>query len=563
MTKTPKDTLGERLDRLMVAMPENETPWFARFVETWEKAGTLGFFPAMAQENQWLQEILHINKALSAQRDITSLLTLILDKAIALTRAERGFIIMAPDGKIVAARNFDQEWVSDPQLKVSHTLAQRVMQGGRSVVTANAQKEPDLARGGSIKSLALQSVVCVPMVVHGETLGVVYLDNRFCEGAFATPSLSLVETFAEQAALAVQSTRLFTSLEARRAEMEKWSARLNMKEPDNMAALRERVSCLEQDEENLGGVYRLGQMISESHVMRELFRLARLAAMSQATVLIMGESGTGKGLLARAIHDGGIREGPFVAENCAALAETLLESELFGYVRGAFTGATSDHEGLFDVAHGGSLFLDEVGDMPLAMQAKLLRVLEEGEIRPVGSARWHSVDVRIIAATHRDVQQMVSENKFREDLWYRLRVISLTLPPLRDHAEDIPLLVQHFLATQSEALAKEIREIEPAAMEMLMNYQWPGNIRQLEHEIRRIVALKNRGGKIHIGDLHAEITHKEYLYIAPRLSLKEAVARFEYNYIVQTLRDTGGNKSEAAKILGVSRRSLYNKWQEK
>ena len=555
--------LEESVQLLREVAPRLTEPQLAQVVQllqTWRSQNGFEEWQAKQRDRACLLEVFEITKALNSRQDLASLLALILDKAIEIAHAERGFIIMAPDGNIAVARNFDKEWVTGADLKISHSLAQATLSSGQAVITGNAQHDPKIPITGSIRHLALKSVLCLPLIAKAEILGVLYLDNRFCEGAFAAPSLPALKAFAEQAAIAVHHSQLLSALETRRIEMEKLLHSLDQEVASKTVEVAGMASELASKEETLSGCYRLGDMLSGSNYLREIFQIARRAALSDAPVLILGESGTGKGVLAQAIHNLGRRPGPFVAENCAAIAESLLESELFGYMRGAFTGATCDRKGLFSMANDGTLLLDEVGDMSLAMQAKLLRVLEDGAIRPVGSQKWQQVNVRIMAATHRQLEKMVEDKSFREDLWYRLRVITLRLPPLRQHPEDVPLLVKHFLAQQPEAVAKEICEVEPAAMEALMNYHWPGNVRQLEYEIRRLVALKGHGEKIKVGEIATDINRSEYLYIAPRLPLKEAVQRFEHNYITQTLRDLGGNKSEAARLLGVSRRSLYNKW---
>src|SRR6516165_1406081 len=231
-------------------------------------------------------------------------------------------------------------------------------------------------------------------------------------------------------------------------------------------------------------------LVGSSPGIREVTRMIEAVAYSAATVLVTGESGTGKELVARALHARSPRRAqPFVALNCGALTETLLESELFGHVKGAFTGAQRDQRGLFDAADGGTIFLDEIGDIPLATQVRLLRVLQEGEIKRVGSADAVKVDVRVIAATHRDLPKLVKAGKFREDLFYRLNVINIPLPPLRERVEDVPLLAHHFLRRYAERLSKRVRSVSPEAIELLSGYRWPGNVRELENAIERAVVL--------------------------------------------------------------------------
>ncbi len=303
-----------------------------------------------------------------------------------------------------------------------------------------------------------------------------------------------------------------------------------------------------------------GKMISSDPHMQDIFQIATQVAASNIPVLITGESGTGKGVLAQAIHEVSSRQSrAFVAENCAAVAENLLESELFGHISGAFTGAAKDRPGLLQQAHKGSVFLDEIGEMSLAMQAKLLRVLETKKVRPVGSETWQSSDFRLICATHRDLKEMISKNTFREDLFYRVRVVEIKIPPLRARPEDIILLFRHFLEQKS---GNQKYDVSISAIQCLSNYHWPGNIRQLEHEVEKIIALKNDGNLIFPKDLSLDIAEKIDYSDSFELPLKKAIQSFEYQYIQKVIQTTRGNKSQAAGLLGISRRSLYNKLKE-
>ena len=295
-------------------------------------------------------------------------------------------------------------------------------------------------------------------------------------------------------------------------------------------------------------------IIGRSAGMLTVYKQIAYASDSWAPVLITGESGTGKELIARAIHRHSRRASrPFVAVNCGALVETLLESELFGHVRGSFTGAVTDHKGVFEQAHGGSVFLDEIGDTTPALQVKLLRVLQEGEVRPVGSTRTVRVDARVIAATNVDLDRAVAEHRFRQDLYYRLSVIVIHLPPLRDRRGDIPLLIEQFLRASSIRSGRTVA-ISPAAVSALVNYDWPGNVRELENTIERLVVFSR--GEIDLGDLPAAVI------AAP--SLREqlfdglpTLDELERRYLLHVLQQVGGNRSRAAETLGIDRRTLY------
>jgi two-component system response regulator AtoC len=306
-------------------------------------------------------------------------------------------------------------------------------------------------------------------------------------------------------------------------------------------------------------------IIGKSPRIVEVYKTLARAAMSSSTVLIIGESGTGKELVAKAIHDNGSRRyKKFIAVNCGAIAETLLESELFGHVKGSFTGAVSDKRGLFEDASGGTIFLDEIGDVTPSLQIKLLRVLQENEVKPVGASENRKVDVRVIAATHRDLDEMVKTGKFREDLFYRLKVISIDLPPLRERMEDLPDLVGYFLARYAEKNKKAVSHVADEAMELLKVYAWPGNIRELEHAIERAVAMTN-----------TTVLFPEDFPMEVQRGISGASTQpgpenqpggnsledLEKAHIVKVLQEVGFNKSKASEVLGIDRATLYRKAQ--
>ena len=302
--------------------------------------------------------------------------------------------------------------------------------------------------------------------------------------------------------------------------------------------------------------YRFENVVGLSPKMVEVYRLAARAAATHATVLLLGETGTGKELIARAIHHGSARaEGPFIAVDCTALPEALFESELFGHERGAFTGAVTTKRGLLENARGGTVFLDEIGDLSPALQAKLLRALQEREIRRVGAGETIPVDVRVISATNRDLQRRVEAGEFREDLYYRLRVVTIALPPLRARREDIPLLAQHFLEKLARSGTTPVRGIAPAALERLAGYDWPGNVREMENAITRAATLSSA----------AVLTPEDFAFDAAAApaagpALPQAAMTLEavkHWYVSRVLADVGGNKQRAAAILGVDRRTLY------
>ncbi len=300
----------------------------------------------------------------------------------------------------------------------------------------------------------------------------------------------------------------------------------------------------------------------QSPLLDRALQQARRVARTNATVLINGESGTGKELVARMIHTESLRvRGEFVAVNCAGLTESIIESELFGHVKGAFTGAVRAKKGKFELAHGGTLFLDEIGEIPLNVQVKLLRVLQEREVEPVGGEETVPIDVRLICATHRDLDALVKAGRFREDLYYRIKVIVLRLPALRERPEDIPTLADHFRKLANDRNKRKVLGFTPAALERLQGYAWPGNVRELENVVEQAVVLC-RGDTVEVGDLPEEITGDRGPQDVLRIPVGNTLADAERELILETLRKAGGNKTQAAKMLGIGVRTLYRKLEE-
>ncbi len=317
--------------------------------------------------------------------------------------------------------------------------------------------------------------------------------------------------------------------------------------------------------------YGFRNLVGRSAAMRQIFSMVQRVARSKATVLITGESGTGKEVVARAIHAHSARkDGPFVPVNCGAIPEGLIESELFGHVRGAFTGAVSSRRGLFEAAQGGTLFLDEVGELPPAMQVKLLRTLQDRRVKRVGASDEMPVDVRVIAATNRQIEEDVRAGTFRQDLYYRLNVVRIHLPPLRERTEDIPLLVQHFLQRFSQELGKKVRSVEPAVLDVLSHYAFPGNVRELENLVERALTLETgerlslRSLPRHIfeavGQAASDVVEPSRLELPPEgIDLEATLERIERDLLQQALERTGGNRTEAARLLGITFRSIRYK----
>jgi transcriptional regulator with GAF, ATPase, and Fis domain len=520
-----------------------------------------------------------ITQALNSEHDIQRLLTLIVDSAIGLTLAERGFLILrrGADFSFEIARNFAKEEVESPEFKISRTIAEEVHKTGEPKLTVNAQTDERWKELRSVSDLKLLSVICVPLHVRGEIEGVLYVDNRLKQHAFREEDKDRLLVLADQAAIAIHNARTMSDLRRKHAELLAALSRvedLNAQLQGRVRAQEEQIEEIQEDlhhsRKALGLRFDYKHMIGQSRRMQEVFRLLDRYIASLDPVLILGESGTGKELIARAIHTQGKRkDGPFVSENCAALTESLLESELFGYLRGAFTGATRNKRGLFEAASGGTLFLDEVGDMSIDLQKKLLRVLQEGEIRPLGSDRVIKVDVRLITATNKNLEEMVREGEFREDLFYRLNVLPVRLPPLRERREDIPLLLDHFVRAAAAEGGRPIPRVDPAAMNLLVAHRWPGNVRELDNEIKRALILAE--GVImpeHLSDTvrnpppDPDQDDGGPSPAAAGTTLPDMVKSLEVREIRKALREAGNNKSRAAELLGLSRFALQRKLEK-
>jgi two-component system response regulator HupR/HoxA len=332
-------------------------------------------------------------------------------------------------------------------------------------------------------------------------------------------------------------------------------------------AIQRKEERIRQLTQEIGGRFQFANIVGKSAAMQRMFRLLEKVVESESTVLVTGENGTGKELIARALHYNGPRKDkPFLVQNCSALNDNLLESELFGHVRGSFTGAMKDKKGLFEVAHQGTFFLDEVGDMSPAMQVKLLRVLQEGTFIPVGSTTPKAVDVRVIAATNKDLKELVQAGVFREDLYYRLNVIHIKVPPLRERLDDLPLLVDHFLAKQAARMGKPLKRLAPEVMARFYEYRWPGNIRELENELERLVVLSGEKEEISADLLSTGVApfveEKSFETFRQKGTMEAAIQALERDMIEHGLIQTHWNKTKLAEKLGISRTTLIKKIKE-
>ncbi len=539
-----------------------------------EGEGGRGRIEALMEHKEKLEHLMEINKAINTELDKKKLLNMIMDSAIMLTNAERGFVVLLEGGKLrfEVARNFDKESVKNPAFKISHSIAEQVAGTGRAVLSSDALTDQRFQEYMSVSDLKLRSVLCMPLKIRNRTIGVLYIDNRFEKGVFTPEDMTVLESFGDQASIAIENARLHqenlrkqAELEDAKTKLEQLNALLSKKVEDQQVELVKTRETLERSQKEFTSKYNYDNIIGTSKSMRSVFNLLDRITDSDVSVLIQGKSGTGKELVARAIHFNGPRKKmPFVSLNCAAVSETLLESELFGHVRGSFTGAISNKKGLFEVADGGTLFLDEIGEMSPAMQKKLLRALQEGEIRPVGGKETRKVNVRILSASNEDLKTLVAERRFRDDLFYRLNVVAVSLPELRERKEDIPLLVDHFLTVLAAETRREKLKISKETLRQLVNYPWPGNVRELENEMRRVHALSE--GTVEPENLSESVRKRAPAGISDLMDekplrdiVKESVERVESEIIVRTLARTGWRKSETAKLLGISRPTLDSK----
>ena len=436
------------------------------------------------------------------------------------------------------ARSREGSETADP-IMMSRAVLRRVLKDRTGVLAANAIAE--LGGSESIMGAQIRSTIGVPLWRGEKILGVIECDNRASSGIFTENDLDLLLVLAGQAALAIDNAWLYHELKVAEEK------------------LRGENRYLKGRQQGM----RFDNIIGDAPAMKSIFTQLEKVIDTRATVCISGETGTGKELIASAIHyQGKRREKMFVAQNCAALPENLLESELFGHKKGAFTGADHDKKGLFEIADSGTLFLDEIAEMSLTLQAKLLRVLQEGEVRPVGASRAKQVDVRIICATNKSLEKEVQGGRFREDLFYRLMVFPITLPPLRERREDIPLLAQHFLQRYTTEMRKAVAGLGQEALNQLCTYHWPGNIRELENEIQRLVIQVDDGEIVGPEHLSPQIRRVENLVervAPPKGTLKEMMEHVERWLLTQALKEHGNNKTQTAAALGITREGLHKK----
>ncbi|MEZ4438675.1 MAG: sigma 54-interacting transcriptional regulator [Polyangiaceae bacterium] len=497
-----------------------------------------------------LSRLLDINKKLNSSLETAQILAWTIDSALELTGAERGYVLLAgQEGLTVAvARNIDSAAESE-EARFSQNIARQVVASAEPVITVDAERDERFEAHHSVHAMRLKSVLTVPIIAPSGILGALYLDHRYRRGIFGADQIEILQAFADQVAIALENARLHQELQQKTAAL----AALTEGQAETIEDLSGRVRA---QQEILEHRYDYANIVGQSPAMAQVFAVLDRVIDSDVAVLIQGESGTGKELIAKAIHFNGPRkDGPLVTLNCGALPDNLLESELFGYRKGAFTGAQADRDGLFVAARGGTLFLDELGEMPPAMQVKLLRVLQEREVVPLGGSEAIAVDVRVVSATNRSLRDEVAKKRFREDLFYRIGVVEVLVPPLRDRTEDIPDIARRLLAGAAEKAGKPAPDLTAAALRMLLRHPWPGNVRELENVLTKAVLLSERD-TLDASDLGLAPPPND----KPRT--RGAHQQAESERLLATLRATQWNVSETARRLGVSRPTVY-RWMRR
>lgn len=511
-----------------------------------------------------IEHLSAISRDLIRENNMDRVLLRLMDAAIEISGAENGFLLLKselsegpiPGFSVVVARNIKKEMIERLDFALSLSAIRQAMETGEPVVTDNALTDPRFSQAKSVQLHELKSILALPVLGAEGLLGVFYLDHRFEMAIFAEEKLAALRAFADQAALAMQKGQMIEDLK-------KSNSNLSTQVEEQSEQLSAMEKELKQSRLKLKHEY--SEIIGRSPKMIQVLTLVDKITTSKIPVWIYGESGTGKESIARALHFNSARTKlPFVSENCSALPETLLESELFGHKRGAFTHADRDKKGILQYADKGTIFLDEIGDMSLNLQAKLLRFLQEGEIRPLGSNDVIKVDVRVVSASNKNLPQMVEAGKFREDLFFRLNGITVTLPSLRERKEDIPLLVAHFLKKVASREATKPCRIHPDALRVLMDYSWPGNIRELQNTIETAVLFAENG-----------VVNTKSMQFKPQVFSKYKPVKFaggsgderdsldpELANILSAIRDQGYHKGNAARALGISRRNLYVKLEK-
>ena len=471
------------------------------------------------------RKLLEFSERLLANYDLNELLSTLMDAVVSITNADKGFLILLESGelRVKVARNLKRENLADALLQLSDSIIEKVVRTRKPVIISDAMRDAEFQNAMSVMNLRLSSVMCVPLLERGNLLGVIYVGNDSVADLFDPETLEVLTIFSAQASLIIRNALLVNELQL-----------------DNKL-LAEKLESL-----------RYGDIIGSCSAMQEVFKKVTKIATTDISVLITGETGTGKELIAREIHRRSARaKGPFITINCGAIPENLLESELFGHVRGAFTGAVNNKAGKFHAADGGTLFLDEIGEMPITLQVKILRALQDKVIVRVGDNRPETVDIRVVTATNRDLEHEIKVGHFREDLYWRLNVVNVHLPPLRDRDEDVMVIAKYLLHRFTQEFNSPVKGFSPNAVIAIRKYPWPGNIRQLENHLKKAVVLTD---KALLGPEDLGLSPDS---LPPILPLAEAKEKFQRDYINDILELNNGNRTKTARDLGVDPRTIF------
>jgi len=477
-----------------------------------------------------LRRLHAFSERLMTSSSVDELLEALLDDVIELTGAARGVVVLVDPSegesarpRVRAARNVQREAIEDASGAISDSIVRQVVETKRPVIVSDALTDTTFGKSESVIALKLSSVMCAPLLNQGEVIGALYVANDQIKHLFDRKQLDLLTIFAAQASLILQNAMLVSAL---RADKQKLAAELHDK--------------------------RFGEIIGACPGMLEVFRKLQKVATTDISVLITGETGTGKELIAKEIHRRSNRvNGPVVIVNCGAIPENLMESEMFGHVKGAFTGAVASRPGKFQQADGGTLFLDEVGELTPQLQVKLLRAIQEHVVYRVGDSRPEKCDIRIVAATNRNLEDMIKTGEFREDLFYRLNVVNIWLPPLRDRADDVFIIAKVLLSKYADELASPVRGFSPQALAAVKKYPWPGNIRQLENRIKKALVLCE---KTLLAPEDLDLGPEAQ---APIVPLEKAKEDFQRRYVLEVLERNNGNRTQTARDLGVDPRTIF------
>ncbi len=551
-----------------------------------------------------LARLLEINAELAGEIDLERLTARITDHAVELLNAERGFVLLLADDGSLSIHTSRSRRGDEPHAEFSRSIARSVLAKGEPVVSLSARDDARLAGFSSVHDMMLRSVACVPInSPRGGAVGALYLETRHRPGSTFERELPTLRAFADQVAIAIENARLLTENQQRtqalaqaNADLREAQGRLKELLGDRTEKLKRARQKLRAVHDTLYGHFGYHGLVGTSQAMRRVYALIDRIKDTDVPVLITGESGTGKEVVARAIHTASVRsKRKFIGVNCGAIPDNLLESELFGHVRGAFTGADRERKGLLRESEGGTVLLDEIGEMPTKMQAGMLRVLQEQRVRPVGGTSEEPVDLRLIFATNRDLEAMVKAGSFREDLYYRIHVVGVAIPPLRERPEDIPQLVDHFLGRFAARYKRERKTVDRDALRRLMAYEWPGNVRQLEHVLLNAWVLSDQpeldagdfslpGGLPpptnlplpgDIDDLESELDSRAADVVIPATPAvpqsppskrkRRAVSEHragERDRILQALQSCNWNRVKAAEMVGIPRRTFYRRLRE-